>query len=205
MRGDDRGGLFLLSLPVFQCTPKVPSGSTDCALPVAWATEGGRAADVFVVLTNNPLWPFSAGPAEALQKHRRVRTLPTPFGSRNPPHLTPPASPTENWGQVQAGDLWADLQRPHPGRHRRPGSAERLRLRRRSAECHLQPGPGPDLTGGGPQELVSPQTALIQKTPTVPDPPSPEMALFLMSRAFIVAGDTCWERSAEGLLRIIFQ
>lgn len=52
--------------------PKVPSGSTDCALPVTWATEKGRAADVFVVLTNNPLWPFSASPAETLQKHRRV-------------------------------------------------------------------------------------------------------------------------------------
>lgn len=53
----------------------MPSGSTDCTLPVTWATEKGRAADVFIILTNNLLWPFSASPVETLQKHRRVRPV----------------------------------------------------------------------------------------------------------------------------------
>lgn len=49
---------------------KSPSESTDCTLPMAWATENGRAVDVFVVLTNNPCWAFKASPVEALKKHR---------------------------------------------------------------------------------------------------------------------------------------
>ncbi|CAB1427658.1 unnamed protein product [Pleuronectes platessa] len=49
---------------------KIPGGSTDCTLPVTWATENGKSVDVFVILTNNPLWTFAASPVESLQKHR---------------------------------------------------------------------------------------------------------------------------------------
>lgn len=50
---------------------KTPSKSTDCTLPIAWATENGKAVDVFVILTNNPIWAFNASPVEALKKHRQ--------------------------------------------------------------------------------------------------------------------------------------
>nr|XP_020507882.1 60 kDa SS-A/Ro ribonucleoprotein [Labrus bergylta]XP_020507890.1 60 kDa SS-A/Ro ribonucleoprotein [Labrus bergylta] len=50
---------------------KIPSGSTDCTLPIAWATENGKAVDVFIILTNNPLWMFTASPVETLKKHRQ--------------------------------------------------------------------------------------------------------------------------------------
>uniref|UniRef100_A0A3Q3X377 TROVE domain-containing protein n=1 Tax=Mola mola TaxID=94237 RepID=A0A3Q3X377_MOLML len=35
---------------------KLPGGSTDCTLPITWATENEKAVDVFIILTNNPLW-----------------------------------------------------------------------------------------------------------------------------------------------------
>lgn len=54
---------------------KIPSGSTDCTLPITWATENGKAVDVFIVLTNNPLWTFTASPVESLKKHRQVRSF----------------------------------------------------------------------------------------------------------------------------------
>lgn len=50
---------------------KIPSGSTDCTLPISWATEKGKAVDVFLILTNNPLWMFTASPVETLKKHRQ--------------------------------------------------------------------------------------------------------------------------------------
>ncbi|KAJ8357235.1 hypothetical protein SKAU_G00200290 [Synaphobranchus kaupii] len=49
---------------------KIPSLSTDCALPVLWATEKGKAADVFIVLTNNDTWLGKVHPVEALKMHR---------------------------------------------------------------------------------------------------------------------------------------
>ncbi|XP_062285160.1 60 kDa SS-A/Ro ribonucleoprotein [Scomber scombrus] len=51
---------------------KIPSGSTDCTLPITWATENGKAIDVFIILTNNPLWTFTASPVESLKKHRQI-------------------------------------------------------------------------------------------------------------------------------------
>ncbi|XP_034558366.1 60 kDa SS-A/Ro ribonucleoprotein [Notolabrus celidotus] len=50
---------------------KIPSGSTDCTLPISWATENGKAIDVFIILTNNPLWMFTASPVETLKEHRQ--------------------------------------------------------------------------------------------------------------------------------------
>ncbi|XP_061696258.1 60 kDa SS-A/Ro ribonucleoprotein isoform X2 [Syngnathoides biaculeatus] len=49
---------------------KIPGGSTDLTLPITWAIENGKAVDVFIVLTNNPLWTFTTSPVEALRKHR---------------------------------------------------------------------------------------------------------------------------------------
>ncbi|KAI4809059.1 hypothetical protein KUCAC02_017974 [Chaenocephalus aceratus] len=49
---------------------KIPGGSTDCTLPISWATESGKAADVFIILTNNPVWTFTASPVPSLKKHR---------------------------------------------------------------------------------------------------------------------------------------
>ncbi|XP_071773791.2 RNA-binding protein RO60 isoform X2 [Centroberyx gerrardi] len=49
----------------------IPSGSTDCTLPITWATENGKAVDVFIILTNNPLWTCTASPVETLKKHRQ--------------------------------------------------------------------------------------------------------------------------------------
>ncbi|XP_069020667.1 RNA-binding protein RO60 [Embiotoca jacksoni] len=51
---------------------KIPSGSTDCTLPITWASENGKAVDVFILLTNNPLWVFTASPLESLKKHRQT-------------------------------------------------------------------------------------------------------------------------------------
>ncbi|XP_029930298.1 RNA-binding protein RO60 isoform X2 [Myripristis murdjan] len=50
---------------------KIPSGSTDCTLPITWATENGKAVDVFVILSNNPVWTCPASPVEMLKKHRQ--------------------------------------------------------------------------------------------------------------------------------------
>ncbi|XP_034038859.1 60 kDa SS-A/Ro ribonucleoprotein [Thalassophryne amazonica] len=50
---------------------KIPSDSTDCTLPITWATANGKAVDVFIVLTNNPVWTFSVRPVETLRKHRQ--------------------------------------------------------------------------------------------------------------------------------------
>lgn len=56
------------------CMFQIPGGSTDCTLPITWATENGKAVDVFIILTNNPLWTFTASPVETLKKHRQVCT-----------------------------------------------------------------------------------------------------------------------------------
>lgn len=50
---------------------QIPSLSTDCALPVLWATEKGKVADVFIVLTNNDTWFGNVHPVEALKLHRQ--------------------------------------------------------------------------------------------------------------------------------------
>ncbi|KAM4551856.1 RNA-binding protein RO60 [Odontesthes bonariensis] len=51
---------------------KIPSGSTDCTLPITWASDNGKSVDVFIILTNNPLWTFTASPVESLKKHRQA-------------------------------------------------------------------------------------------------------------------------------------
>ncbi|XP_041847430.1 60 kDa SS-A/Ro ribonucleoprotein [Melanotaenia boesemani] len=51
---------------------KIPSRSTDCTLPITWATDNGKSVDVFIILTNNPLWTLAASPVESLRKHRQA-------------------------------------------------------------------------------------------------------------------------------------
>ncbi|XP_028329518.1 RNA-binding protein RO60 [Gouania willdenowi] len=51
---------------------KIPSGSTDCTLPITWAMEEDKSVDMFIILTNNPLWGFAASPVETLKKHRQT-------------------------------------------------------------------------------------------------------------------------------------
>lgn len=55
------------------CVSQLPGGCTDAILPVTWASENGKAVDVFLILTNNPLWMFAASPLDSLKKHRRVQ------------------------------------------------------------------------------------------------------------------------------------
>lgn len=55
------------------CVSQMPGGCTDAILPVTWASENGKAFDVFIILTNNPLWMFAASPLDCLKKHRRVQ------------------------------------------------------------------------------------------------------------------------------------
>ena len=54
---------------------QIPTGMTDGTLPMTWATENQKAVDVFVVLTNNPCWSFTASPVENLRKYRQVRAF----------------------------------------------------------------------------------------------------------------------------------
>uniref|UniRef100_A0A8C8DLB5 Ro60, Y RNA binding protein n=1 Tax=Oryzias sinensis TaxID=183150 RepID=A0A8C8DLB5_9TELE len=50
---------------------KNPSGNTDGSLPITWATENGKGVDVFIILTNNPLWTCTTSPVESLKKYRQ--------------------------------------------------------------------------------------------------------------------------------------
>lgn len=51
---------------------KLQSKRIDCTLPITWATENGKAVDVFIIVTNNPLWTDTASPLESLKKHREA-------------------------------------------------------------------------------------------------------------------------------------
>lgn len=66
--------LISLNISFFSYDPllQIPSGSTDCTLPITWATENDKAVDMFIILTNNPLWTFTSSPVESLKKHRQV-------------------------------------------------------------------------------------------------------------------------------------
>lgn len=51
---------------------QIPDGSTDCALPILWASESETPVDIFLILTNNETWFGKANPAEALKMYRQV-------------------------------------------------------------------------------------------------------------------------------------
>jgi 60 kDa SS-A/Ro ribonucleoprotein len=49
----------------------LPSGATDCALPMTWAREQGRRYDSFVIVTDNETWHGQVHPHQALERYRR--------------------------------------------------------------------------------------------------------------------------------------
>ena len=54
---------------------QIPSGCTDCALPVLWASENEKLVDVFIIFTNNEAWFGQANPLETLRMYRHVRVI----------------------------------------------------------------------------------------------------------------------------------
>ena len=50
----------------------LPFGGTDCALPMLYAMERGRAVDTFVIYTDSETWAGDIHPAEALRRYRRA-------------------------------------------------------------------------------------------------------------------------------------
>jgi 60 kDa SS-A/Ro ribonucleoprotein len=48
----------------------LPFGGTDCAAPILWAHEHGKAYDTFQVYTDNETWAGSIHPHEALRRYR---------------------------------------------------------------------------------------------------------------------------------------
>ncbi|XP_057190072.1 60 kDa SS-A/Ro ribonucleoprotein [Triplophysa rosa] len=51
---------------------KTPGGSTDCALPITWASENDKTVDVFIIFTNNQVCGRE-NPAETLKTYRQKR------------------------------------------------------------------------------------------------------------------------------------
>lgn len=49
---------------------KTPGGSTDCALPITWASENDKTVDVFIIFTNNQICGRE-NPAETLKTYRQ--------------------------------------------------------------------------------------------------------------------------------------
>jgi 60 kDa SS-A/Ro ribonucleoprotein len=50
----------------------LPFGGTDCALPMLYAMDKGRAVDAFVIYTDSETWAGGIHPAEALRRYRRA-------------------------------------------------------------------------------------------------------------------------------------
>jgi 60 kDa SS-A/Ro ribonucleoprotein len=57
-------------------TSGLPFGSTDCALPMIWATKNKVEADVFIVYTDNETWAGEIHPSQALVEYRRKMKKP---------------------------------------------------------------------------------------------------------------------------------
>uniref|UniRef100_A0A1I7T5U7 TROVE domain-containing protein n=1 Tax=Caenorhabditis tropicalis TaxID=1561998 RepID=A0A1I7T5U7_9PELO len=47
-------------------------GSTDCGLPMTWATENNLKFDVFIIYTDNDTWAGEIHPFEAIKKYREA-------------------------------------------------------------------------------------------------------------------------------------
>jgi 60 kDa SS-A/Ro ribonucleoprotein len=50
----------------------LPFGGTDCALPMLYALDRGRAVDTFVIYTDSETWAGDVHPIEALGRYRRT-------------------------------------------------------------------------------------------------------------------------------------
>ncbi|PIC27178.1 hypothetical protein B9Z55_019510 [Caenorhabditis nigoni] len=51
---------------------KLSFGSTDCGLPMTWATENKLKFDVFIIYTDNDTWAGEIHPFEAIKKYREA-------------------------------------------------------------------------------------------------------------------------------------
>ena len=54
----------------------LPFGSTDCSLPMVWATQNKVKADVFIVYTDNETYAGKMHPSQALVQYRREMKKP---------------------------------------------------------------------------------------------------------------------------------
>uniref|UniRef100_A0A914DGR6 VWFA domain-containing protein n=1 Tax=Acrobeloides nanus TaxID=290746 RepID=A0A914DGR6_9BILA len=54
----------------------MPFGSTDCSLPMVWATEKKKEFDVFMVFTDNETYAGKVKPYEALRQYRKKLNIP---------------------------------------------------------------------------------------------------------------------------------
>jgi 60 kDa SS-A/Ro ribonucleoprotein len=50
--------------------------STDCSLPLTWATENKKEFDCFIIYTDNETWFGDIHPFEALKKYREASGIP---------------------------------------------------------------------------------------------------------------------------------
>lgn len=50
-------------------------GATDCAVPMRWAQDRGRAIDAFVIFTDHETWTGEISPAQALDNYRRAMEI----------------------------------------------------------------------------------------------------------------------------------
>ncbi|QYN38510.1 TROVE domain-containing protein [Pseudonocardia sp. DSM 110487] len=78
-RGGWGGPTVLSELPIsprqrlddaIRAVSNLPFGGTDCALPILWAQEQGKAYDSFQVYTDNETWAGSTHPHQALRRYR---------------------------------------------------------------------------------------------------------------------------------------
>ncbi|XP_026062751.1 RNA-binding protein RO60 isoform X2 [Carassius auratus] len=53
---------------------QTPGGSTDCALPITWASENDKTVDVFIIFTNNQTFGRE-NPADTLKTYRQKTGL----------------------------------------------------------------------------------------------------------------------------------
>jgi 60 kDa SS-A/Ro ribonucleoprotein len=51
-------------------------GTTDCAVPMLWATQNDIEADAFVILTDNETWSGGVQPTQALAAYRKKTGIP---------------------------------------------------------------------------------------------------------------------------------
>ncbi|XP_064649111.1 RNA-binding protein RO60-like [Lineus longissimus] len=63
-------------LHVCKIIAELPSGGTDCAIPILWAMENKRAVDVFMVITDCETLSAGIPPSDALKKYRQLMGLP---------------------------------------------------------------------------------------------------------------------------------
>ncbi|KAF1751017.1 hypothetical protein GCK72_017569 [Caenorhabditis remanei] len=51
---------------------KLSFGSTDCGLPITWATENNLKFDIFIIYTDNDTWAGNVHPFEAIKRYREA-------------------------------------------------------------------------------------------------------------------------------------